>query len=70
MSALNGAALLITGGAGSFGHTAFKYFPENGVQQIRFFSRDEKQQDDMRHALSARRPDDLRRQLNRTEEKQ
>ncbi|MBR3822220.1 MAG: polysaccharide biosynthesis protein, partial [Kiritimatiellae bacterium] len=42
--------LLITGGTGSFGHTVLRRFL-NDFKEIRVFSRDEKKQDDMRHAL-------------------
>jgi len=40
--------LLITGGTGTFGHTALDYFLNLGLAEIRIFSRDEKKQDDMR----------------------
>ena len=42
--------LLITGGTGSFGHAVLKRVI-NDFKEIRIFSRDEKKQDDMRHAL-------------------
>ena len=42
--------LLITGGTGSFGHAVLNRFI-NDFKEIRIFSRDEKKQDDMRHAL-------------------
>ena len=42
--------LLITGGTGSFGHTVLNRFIDD-FKEIRIFSRDEKKQDDMRHAL-------------------
>ena len=57
MSSFNGATLLITGGTGSFGNTVLKHFLCSDIQQIRIFSRDEKKQDDMRHELQARFPD-------------
>ena len=57
MSAFNGATLLITGGTGSFGNTVLKHFLETDIGQIRIFSRDEKKQDDMRHALQAKHPE-------------
>lgn len=44
--------LLITGGTGSFGHAVLNRFI-NDFGEIRIFSRDEKKQDDMRHALQA-----------------
>lgn len=43
--------LLITGGTGSFGNMVLKRFLESDIKEIRIFSRDEKKQDDMRHAL-------------------
>ena len=42
--------LLITGGTGSFGHAVLDRFIDD-FREIRIFSRDEKKQDDMRHAL-------------------
>lgn len=49
--------LMITGGTGSFGSTVLKHFMDSDVGEIRIFSRDEKKQDDMRHALQERHPD-------------
>jgi len=44
--------LLITGGTGSFGNAVLKRFLDTEMfKEIRIFSRDEKKQDDMRHAL-------------------
>lgn len=43
--------LLITGGTGSFGNAVLKRFLNTEIKEIRIFSRDEKKQDDMRHAL-------------------
>lgn len=43
--------LLITGGTGSFGNTMLKRFLHEPFKEIRIFSRDEKKQDDMRHAF-------------------
>jgi UDP-glucose 4-epimerase len=43
--------LLITGGTGSFGNAVLKRFLNTDIKEIRIFSRDEKKQDDMRHAL-------------------
>ena len=57
MSDFNGATLLITGGTGSFGCTVLKHFIESDIGEIRIFSRDEKKQDDMRHELQLRYPD-------------
>lgn len=47
---LDDKVLLITGGTGSFGHTVLDRFIGD-FREIRIFSRDEKKQDDMRHAL-------------------
>ena len=46
-----GKILLITGGTGSFGNAVLKRFLDTDIKEIRIFSRDEKKQDDMRHAL-------------------
>ena len=48
---------MITGGTGSFGHTVLKHFLQTDIGEIRFFSRDEKKQDDMRHELQAQYPE-------------
>lgn len=58
MSELTGSTLMITGGTGSFGHTVLRHFLTSDVGEIRIFSRDEKKQDDMRHELQERYPDD------------
>jgi UDP-N-acetylglucosamine 4,6-dehydratase len=42
--------LLITGGTGSFGNAVLRQILTTDIKQIRIFSRDEKKQDDMRHA--------------------
>ncbi len=47
-----GKILLITGGTGSFGNAVLKRFLDTEVKEIRIFSRDEKKQDDMRHAFN------------------
>ena len=44
-----GKTLMITGGTGSFGNAVLKRFLNTGIKEIRIFSRDEKNQDDMRH---------------------
>lgn len=45
--------LLITGGTGSFGNAVLNRFLNTDIKEIRIFSRDEKKQDDMRHALKS-----------------
>lgn len=40
--------ILITGGTGSFGNAALKYFLSQEPKEIRIFSRDEKKQEDLR----------------------
>ena len=45
--------LLITGGTGSFGNAVLRRFLSSDIREIRIFSRDEKKQDDMRHALQS-----------------
>lgn len=57
MSAFNGATLMITGGTGSFGSTVLKHFLDSDLKEIRIFSRDEKKQDDMRHLLQEKHPE-------------
>lgn len=57
MYEFNGATLLITGGTGSFGSTVLKHFLQTDIREIRIFSRDEKKQDWMRHALQAQYPE-------------
>lgn len=51
MSIFKDKILLITGGTGSFGNAVLKRFLDSDIKEIRIFSRDEKKQDDMRHAL-------------------
>lgn len=51
MSIFEGKVLLITGGTGSFGNAVLRRFLDSDIKEIRIFSRDEKKQDDMRHAL-------------------
>lgn len=50
-SVFAGKTLLITGGTGSFGNAVLRRFLDSDIKEIRIFSRDEKKQDDMRHAL-------------------
>jgi UDP-N-acetylglucosamine 4,6-dehydratase/5-epimerase len=49
---LNNRKLLITGGTGSFGKAALKYFMNSNFNEIRIFSRDEKKQDDLRKIIN------------------
>lgn len=51
MSIFSEKTLLITGGTGSFGNAVLRRFLDSDIKEIRIFSRDEKKQDDMRHAL-------------------
>ncbi len=50
---LSNATLLITGGTGSFGNAVLQGYLNTDIKEIRIFSRDEKKQDDMRHALQS-----------------
>ncbi|MDD2574222.1 MAG: polysaccharide biosynthesis protein [Bacillota bacterium] len=47
----DGKTLLITGGTGSFGNAMLNRFINSHIKEIRIFSRDEKKQNDMRHAF-------------------
>lgn len=53
MSLFSNKTLLITGGTGSFGNTILRRFLNTDIGEIRIFSRDEKKQDDMRHAFQS-----------------
>ena len=53
MSVFTNKTLLITGGTGSFGNAVLRRFLDSDIKEIRIFSRDEKKQDDMRHALQS-----------------
>lgn len=53
MSVFKDKTLLITGGTGSFGNAVLRKFLNSDIKEIRIFSRDEKKQDDMRHALQS-----------------
>lgn len=53
MSIFANKTLLITGGTGSFGNAVLRRFLDSDIREIRIFSRDEKKQDDMRHALQS-----------------
>ena len=57
MSLFAGKTLLITGGTGSFGHAVLDRFLTTDIREIRILSRDEKKQDDMRHAFQAKMPE-------------
>ena len=57
MSLFTNATLLITGGTGSFGNAVLNRFLETDIGEIRIFSRDEKKQDDMRHAFQVTKPE-------------
>ncbi|MCD7859384.1 MAG: polysaccharide biosynthesis protein [Firmicutes bacterium] len=48
--------LLITGGTGSFGNAVLRRFLTTDIAEIRILSRDEKKQDDMRHAYQESHP--------------
>lgn len=48
--------LLITGGTGSFGNAVLDRFLTTDIREIRILSRDEKKQDDMRHAYQEMYP--------------
>ena len=50
MISLKNKILLITGGTGSFGNAVLRRFLSTDIAEIRILSRDEKKQDDMRHA--------------------
>jgi len=56
MSKFENKVLLITGGTGSFGHAVLKRFVSSDIREIRVFSRDEKEQDDMRHEYQQKYP--------------
>ena len=57
MSVFKDKTLLITGGTGSFGNAVLNRFLRTDIGEIRIFSRDEKKQDDMRHAFQAKMPE-------------
>lgn len=56
MSLFTNKTLLITGGTGSFGTAVLNRFLQTDIAEIRIFSRDEKKQDDMRHAFQEKMP--------------
>ena len=57
MSVFKNKTLMITGGTGSFGNAVLHRFLRTDIGEIRIFSRDEKKQDDMRHAFQAQYPE-------------
>lgn len=57
MIKLGDKTLLIAGGTGSFGNAVLNRFLPTDIGEIRIFSRDEKKQDDMRHAYQAAFPE-------------
>lgn len=57
MSIFKNKVLMITGGTGSFGNAVLNKFLTSDVKEIRIFSRDEKKQDDMRHAYQIKYPE-------------
>ncbi len=57
MNLFTNKTLLITGGTGSFGNAVLNRFLKTDIGEIRIFSRDEKKQDDMRHAFQAKMPE-------------
>ena len=61
MSLFQNKTLLITGGTGSFGNAVLNRFLRTDIGEIRIFSRDEKKQDDMRHELQAKHPENAKK---------
>ncbi len=59
MSFFEDKVLLITGGTGSFGSTVLHRFLTTDIKEIRVFSRDEKKQDDLRHELQVKYPNEF-----------
>lgn len=57
MSLFKDKTLMITGGTGSFGNAVLNRFLSTDIGEIRIFSRDEKKQDDMRHAYQVKYPE-------------
>ena len=47
---------MITGGTGSFGNAVLDRFLKTNISEIRFFSIDEKKQDDILHKFQAKCP--------------
>lgn len=61
MNSFKNTTLMITGGTGSFGNTVLKHFLSTNIGEIRIFSRDEKKQDDMRHTLQVKYPEQVKK---------
>ena len=61
MSLFKGKTLMITGGTGSFGNAVLNRFLKTDIGEIRIFSRDEKKQDDIRHELQAKHPENAKK---------
>lgn len=57
MGLFTNKVLLITGGTGSFGNAVMNRFLTTDIAEIRILSRDEKKQDDMRHAYQQKYPE-------------
>lgn len=57
MRVFKNKTLLLTGGTGSFGNAVLDRFLTSDIGEIRIFSRDEKKQDDMRHAYQQSHPE-------------
>ena len=57
MSLLTDKIILIPGGTGSFGNAVLRRFLTTDIGEIRILSRDEKEQDDMRHQYQEQYPE-------------
>ena len=57
MSLFTGKTLMITGGTGSFGNAVLNRFLQTDIGESRVFSRDENNQDDIRHEYQAKMPE-------------
>jgi UDP-glucose 4-epimerase len=61
MSIYTNKSLLITGGTGSFGSAVLNRFINSDLKEIKIFSRDEKKQDDLRHFLQLKYPNEAQK---------
>lgn len=61
MFSFQDSVLLITGGTGSFGNAVLDRFLRTDIREIRILSRDEKKQDDMRHAYQQAYPENAKK---------